>query len=125
MQTRDGANYFARCISGAWLHYDLGGSHPIVGRGAPDFEFEDGMRLGDLLRGGKGLLLELDEAEVLRPLAAGLHPRLAHHSMRAKDTLELRALLIRPDGFVAWATDNEIDTAAVAQSVAQWFGEAG
>ena len=124
MQTHDGANYFARRLSGMWLHYDLGGSHPLVGRSAPDFEFEDGSRLGDLLRGGNGLLLELDGGDSLRPLAAGLHPRLTHCSAHVKETLGLRALLVRPDGFVGWATDKEIDTAEVAASIAGWFGEA-
>ena len=36
-----------------------GGDHPLIGRSAPDFEFEDGARLGALLHDGKGLLLDL------------------------------------------------------------------
>jgi 2-polyprenyl-6-methoxyphenol hydroxylase-like FAD-dependent oxidoreductase len=128
MQTRDGANYFARRLSGLWLHYDfgsdLGGSHPLVGRSAPDFEFEDGTRLGDLLRGGNGLLLELSGDEQLRSLTRSLNSRLDYLSARASNTLGLRALLIRPDGFVAWATDADPSPAEAAASIARWFGEA-
>jgi hypothetical protein len=52
IDTRDGATYFADCIWGVSLRYDLGDKHPLVGRSCPDFELEDGTRLGTLLRGG-------------------------------------------------------------------------
>jgi 2-polyprenyl-6-methoxyphenol hydroxylase-like FAD-dependent oxidoreductase len=118
MHTRDGACYFARRLSGQWLHYDLDGTHPLAGHSAPDFQFEDGSRLGDLLHGGQGLLLELDGSTTLRPLEAGL----IYRSAPVKEALGLRALLVRPDGFVAWATDGQPDRATAAASVTRWFG---
>ena len=48
--TKDGTNYFVEKISGVSMRYDLGGEHPLTGRSAPDFELEDGTRLGDLLQ---------------------------------------------------------------------------
>jgi hypothetical protein len=39
----------------------------------------------------------------------------------AKDEKGLVVLLVRPDGFVAWAADAEIDTTAAEQSVQRWF----
>ena len=38
--TPDGATYFAGQLRGVSLHYDLGGGHPLVGYGAPDFAFD-------------------------------------------------------------------------------------
>jgi len=124
METRDGASYFARRLAGLWLHYDLGGSHPLVGHSAPDFEFEGGTRLGDLLHTGGGLLLELDGSDRLRSFAAGLNTHLSYHSLWAEENHGVRALLVRPDGFVAWATDGEADPGEVGSSVARWFGDA-
>lgn len=53
IETRDGATYFAERVWGVSLRYDLGGSHPLIGRSAPDFELSDGTKLGDLLRTGR------------------------------------------------------------------------
>ena len=58
IDTRDGATYFAERVWGVSLRYDLGDEHPLVGRSCPDFELEDGARLGVLLRDGKGVLLD-------------------------------------------------------------------
>ena len=59
INTRDGATYFAERVWGVSLRYDLGCAHPLVGRSAPDFEFVDGAKLGELLRKGTGLFLDL------------------------------------------------------------------
>jgi hypothetical protein len=60
IDTRDGATYFAEHVWGVSLRHDLGGSHPLVGRSAPDFEMVDGTKLGALLENGRGLLLDFD-----------------------------------------------------------------
>jgi hypothetical protein len=54
IDTRDGATYFAERVWGISLRYDLGRSHPVVGRSAPDFELVNGTKLGDLLNKGRG-----------------------------------------------------------------------
>jgi 2-polyprenyl-6-methoxyphenol hydroxylase-like FAD-dependent oxidoreductase len=69
IQTREGTSYFAEKISGASLRYNLPGEHPLIGRSAPDLEFEDGSRLGDLLHKGTGLLLDLAGDENLNTLS--------------------------------------------------------
>jgi hypothetical protein len=46
IQTPAGATYFAQKIAGIWPRYNLPGDHPVIGRSAPDLEFEDGTRLG-------------------------------------------------------------------------------
>jgi 2-polyprenyl-6-methoxyphenol hydroxylase-like FAD-dependent oxidoreductase len=71
--TRDGATYFAEKLWGVSLRYDLRGRHPLVGRSVPDFVLADGTKMGDLLRGGRGLLLDFASAgplELPAPSAA-------------------------------------------------------
>jgi 2-polyprenyl-6-methoxyphenol hydroxylase-like FAD-dependent oxidoreductase len=124
IQTRDGTTYFAEKVSGASMRYNLGGDHPLIGCSAPDFEFDDGTRLGDLLHGGKGLLLELAEGRDLHSLAEGRKDRLSYVSAKAKDGKGLTAILVRPDGFVAWVAESEVDPGGAEQSIQRWFGGA-
>ena len=62
IDTRDGATYFAERVWGVSLRYDLGDEHPLVGRSCPDFELDDGTRLGALLRDGGGCAARLRRA---------------------------------------------------------------
>jgi hypothetical protein len=120
--TKDGTNYFVEKISGVSMHYDLGEGHPLVGHSAPDFELEDGNRLGVLLQDGRGLLLDFTANEELRTLCDGRQDRLRYVATHAKDEKSLAALLVRPDGFVAWATEANLERTAAEQSVQRWFG---
>lgn len=126
IETRDGTTYFAGRVRGVSLRYDLGGSHPLVGCSAPDFELDDGTKLGDLLRKGRGLLLDFDPRSPLRALASRWSGRVAYVTGDAKDRLGLSAVLVRPDGFVAWTADEtapHLDEAV--QAAVRWFGEPG
>lgn len=125
IDTRDGAAYFAGRVWGVSQFYDLGGGHALVGRSAPDFELAGGTRLGDLLRSGKGLLLDFGARGSLEALAAGWSGRIAYVAGQAADRLGLSALLVRPDGFVAWAADTDPDLDAAALAASRWFGEPG
>jgi flavin-dependent dehydrogenase len=122
IDTKDGTNYFIEKISGVSMHYDLGGEHPLIGRSAPDFELEDKTRLGDLLQDGRGLLLDFAATESLKQLCEGYQDRVRYLAAHAKDEKGLAALLVRPDGFVAWA-DQDPDAIAVEQTVRRWFGD--
>ncbi|MDO7883991.1 FAD-dependent monooxygenase [Hymenobacter cheonanensis] len=123
MDTRDGATYFAGRIWGINTHYDLGGTHPLVGRSVPNFEFEDGTTIGDLLHDGHGILLDFAGDASLKMWASTYGDQLKYVTGHAQEQLGLRALLIRPDGFVAWATDHEPDTSELQQAAVQWFSE--
>jgi hypothetical protein len=116
IDTRDGATYFAERVWGVSLRYDLGDPHPLVGRSCPDFELDDGTRIGTLLRDGNGLLLDFDRALVG---AGGAH--ITHVGRDAKDRLGLCALLVRPDGFVAWASDTTPSSEEVTRAASRWF----
>jgi 2-polyprenyl-6-methoxyphenol hydroxylase-like FAD-dependent oxidoreductase len=121
IETRDGATYFAERVWGVSLRYDLGGDHPLVGRSCPDFELADGPRPGTLLRAGAGLLLDFDRQPALQALDGRWGDQVRYVASDAKDRLGLRALLVRPDGFVAWASDTTPDPDDVARAAARWF----
>jgi 2-polyprenyl-6-methoxyphenol hydroxylase-like FAD-dependent oxidoreductase len=124
IDTRDGATYFAERVWGVSLRYDLGDDHPLVGRSAPDFELDDGTRLGALLRTGRGLLLDFEAQASLRAVAGRWSDRMAYVAGEAKDRLGLSAVLVRPDGVVAWAAQDAPDPDAAARAASRWFGEA-
>lgn len=122
LDTRDGATYVAERVWGVSLRYDLGDGHPLVGRSCPDFELKDGTRVGARLRDGAGLLLDFGGGASLRALDGLWGDRVRYVGSDAKDPLGVRALLVRPDGFVAWASDMTPDPEEVTRAAARWFG---
>ncbi len=124
METPDGAAYFAERIWGVSLRYELGQGHPLVGRSAPDFEFADGTRLGEHLEGGRGLLLDFSSDAALEALASRWPDRIMYVARHARNDLGLSALLLRPDGIVAWASEAKHEADDAAQAAARWFGVA-
>jgi 2-polyprenyl-6-methoxyphenol hydroxylase-like FAD-dependent oxidoreductase len=123
IETRDGATYFARYVRGVSLRYDLGGHHPLVGRSVPDFKLADHTTVGERLRQAKGILLDFDARAPLRAFAGRWADRIDYVASEPADRLGLSAVLLRPDGFVAWASDGAVDDEEVAQAAARWFGE--
>ena len=125
--TTDGATYFAEQLWGVSLRHDFGPGHALAGRSGPDFAFDDGSRLADRLREGKGVLVDFDGAPTLRGAVAGWGERIVHVARGATDRLGLAALLVRPDGVVAWASDEPPSCDAALPALTRWFGapEAG
>lgn len=123
IDTGDGATYFAERVWGVSLRYDLGGSHPLVGRSVPDFEWVDGTKVGECLKGGTGLLLDFDARASLRTLASRWGDRITYVARDAKDRLGLSAVLVRPDGFVAWVSEAAPSSEEAGQAASRWFGE--
>lgn len=121
MNTRDGATYMAARVWGVFTHYDLGGDHPLVGHSVPNFEFEDGTKVGELLQDGQGMLLDFDRNASLKTLASEYNNRMKFVSGRAKEQFGLSAVLIRPDGIVAWASESEPNGESIREAVARWF----
>jgi 2-polyprenyl-6-methoxyphenol hydroxylase-like FAD-dependent oxidoreductase len=124
MNTQDGATYFAGRVWGISTHYPLGSAHPLVGYSAPNFEFEDGTMMGELLHDGHGILLDFNQDAALQTLASKFGNQLKYVASRAKEQAGLSAVLIRPDGFVAWAADYAPDYRALQQAAARWFAGA-
>ncbi|MEV5434838.1 FAD-dependent monooxygenase [Streptomyces sp. NPDC052682] len=114
------------------------GSHRFTGLRAPDLALADGGRLYEALRGGRFVLVlpaELaapaEPAEPGEPGRPAHHPvELAAHAGRA-DRLAVErwasdrrtAVLVRPDGYVAWAADAP-DLRAVETALAAHVGPA-
>ncbi|KAI2606941.1 monooxygenase [Hypoxylon fragiforme] len=121
--TPDGTNLFLGRIWGLSQRYDLGdGQHPVVGCSVPEFELDDGSRLGSKMAGGRGVMVDFGEDEGLKGLVKGYEGKVDYVSLGAKDQLGLRALLVRPDGIVAWASEEEKpDTGAAKAALERWF----
>ncbi|MFJ9342996.1 FAD-dependent oxidoreductase [Streptomyces sp. NPDC101733] len=120
--TRDGATYVFEKLSGAWIRYDLGSEHPLVGRSAPDFSLADGTRLGDLMEDGRGIVLDFGTDGRLRTSATAWEGRIRYVAGVAGNDLGVGAVLVRPDGVVAWAGDRDPDREAFEQAATRWFG---
>jgi 2-polyprenyl-6-methoxyphenol hydroxylase-like FAD-dependent oxidoreductase len=122
--TPDGATYYVKRISGLWQRYDLGGGHPLVGATMPDLRLEDGTRLVDHARGGRALLVDLAGDDRLTALAEP-YAGLVEVVRSGSDGAGLSGLLVRPDGFVAWASaDGAGDPAGLEAALTRWWGDA-
>jgi hypothetical protein len=121
MNTRDGATYIAGRVWGVSTQYDLGGGHPLVGYSVPNFELEDGARIGELMHDGQGMLLDFDGYPSLKTVASEYGDQMKYVSGRPKEQLGLSAVLIRPDGMIAWASDNDPDCREFKCAAARWF----
>jgi hypothetical protein len=53
-------------VWGVFKQYNLGGGHPLVGHSVPNFEFEDGATIGELMHDGQGILLDFDRNASLK-----------------------------------------------------------
>jgi 2-polyprenyl-6-methoxyphenol hydroxylase-like FAD-dependent oxidoreductase len=120
--TRDGTTYVFERISGSSIRYDLGSEHPLVGRNAPDLRLEDGTRLGDLMQDGRGVALDFSADRCLHASAMGWESRLRYAAGPARNDLGLGAVLVRPDGVVAWAGDHTPDPEAFERAAGDWLG---
>jgi hypothetical protein len=117
-------------MSGLDIHYDLGEGHPLLGRRMPDLDLvtADGpLRVFTLLHDARPVLLNLG-----KPWGFDITPwadRVQLIDAEYAGTWELPALgavtaptavLIRPDGYVAWVGDGT-DT-GLRDALTTWFG---
>ncbi|MGI5223886.1 FAD-dependent monooxygenase [Actinoallomurus sp. CA-142502] len=112
------------------IRYGAAGDHPLAGRYCPDLTLKTATgetRVADLSRRAGALLLDLsdraDVREAVRPWADRISVVTGVVSSSSEDAEvgELPdALLVRPDGHVAWAG---ADVAELGEAVREWFGE--
>jgi 2-polyprenyl-6-methoxyphenol hydroxylase-like FAD-dependent oxidoreductase len=123
---------FAAMMSGLDIHYDLGEGHPLLGRRMPDLDLvtADGpLRVLTLLHDARPVLLDLGQpggfdvtpwAERVQLIDANYAgdwelPALGGVAAPA-------AVLIRPDGYVAWVGDGT--ETGLRDALTTWFGSA-
>ncbi|MER5933976.1 FAD-dependent monooxygenase [Streptomyces sp. NPDC002054] len=116
-------------VTGLDIRHEVGpGEHPLLGRRLPDRELVVG---GDkrssleLLHAGRGVLLDLHDNAALRAAAEGWADRIDVVTVVNFDCdAPLDGLLIRPDGYVAWAPPLGEPTAGLTEALGRWFGPA-
>jgi 2-polyprenyl-6-methoxyphenol hydroxylase-like FAD-dependent oxidoreductase len=121
---------FGAMMSGLDIHYDLGEGHPLLGRRMPDLDLVTAngpLRVFTLLHDARPVLLNLGE-----PGGFDMTPwadRVQVVDARFAEAWELpvlgqvaapAAVLIRPDGYVAWVGDGT-DT-GLRDALTTWFG---
>jgi 2-polyprenyl-6-methoxyphenol hydroxylase-like FAD-dependent oxidoreductase len=114
---------FAAMMSGLDIHYDLGEGHPLLGRRMPDLDLAtaDGpVRVFTLLHDARPLLLNLGEPLALGPSAIDAHYAGDWELPVLGQVSAPTAVLIRPDGYVAWVGDGT-DT-GLRDALTTWFG---
>lgn len=121
ISTRDGATYFAGRVWGIHTHYDLGGNQPLSGYSVPNFELEDGTKVGELMNDGRGLLLDFGGNASLKTTIAEYTGQIRYVSSPAKNQLGLSAVLVRPDGIIAWVAEGEPNIGELQQALSRWF----
>ena len=116
------AEHMAHLLAGSDVRYDVGDDHRLAGRLAPDLTLDDGRRISDLLHRGRPVLLDLSGRPV-RDVASGWTDRV-DVVVGAIDDVEVCAMLIRPDGYVAWAADTfeSADEDRLLTALQRWFG---
>ncbi|GII64587.1 FAD-dependent oxidoreductase [Sphaerisporangium krabiense] len=103
-------------ITAIGVRYDFGEGREPLGRRMRDVTLKRG-RLYELMRDGRGLLLD----QTGRLSVAGWADRV-DHVLDVSEELDAPAVLLRPDGHVAWAGDDQRD---LLGHLPRWFGAAG
>jgi 3-(3-hydroxy-phenyl)propionate hydroxylase len=122
----------AAMMSGLDIHYNLGAGHPLLGRRMPDLDLVTSngpLRVFTLLHGARPVLLNLGEPGGfdITPWADRVQSVEATYS--GAWTLPVlgvvappAAVLVRPDGYVAWVGDRT--QIGLADALTTWFGPA-
>ena len=121
---------YAAMMSGLGVHYDLGAGHPLLGRRMPNVDIETATgstRVFALLTQARPVLLDFGLGIDIEPWS----DRVQHATATYDGRWELpvvgaveapSAVLIRPDGYVAWV--GEHDDAGLRDALTTWFGPA-
>jgi hypothetical protein len=114
------AKHMAALLAGSDLSYDVGDDHPLSGRLVPDLTLEDGRRVAELLHDARPVLLDLIG---IADAVHGWADRVDIVSA-AIDDPPAAAMLIRPDGYIAWAasTFGTGEQAGLRAALERWFG---
>jgi 3-(3-hydroxy-phenyl)propionate hydroxylase len=122
--------WLAGMISGLDTHYELGEGHPLLGRRMPDLELTTGtgpLRFFELLHDARPVLLNLGEPGGFDISRWADRVQLIDASYAGDWDLPVlgpvsgpTAVLVRPDGYVAWVGDGT--DRGLTQALMTWFG---
>ncbi|MBH0777764.1 rifampin monooxygenase [Nocardia bovistercoris] len=100
-------------ITAIGIRYDFGAGHALLGRRMRDVELKQA-RLYELTHGGRGLLLDGTGA-----LSVADHADRVDYVVDTGASLPVPAMLLRPDGHIAWVGDDQLD---LVSALSRWFG---
>jgi rifampicin monooxygenase len=107
--------YLIEKVSAIGIRYEFGEGHALLGRRLRDVGLKRG-RLYGLMHRGRGLLLD----QTGRLSVAGWADRV-DHVVDVSEELDVPAVLLRPDGHVAWVGEDQAD---LLSRMPRWFGAA-
>jgi len=132
LQMEEPRKRYAGMMSGLDVHYDLGAGHPLLGRRMPDLELEiegGARRLFSLLHAARPVLLNFGEPEAIDISPWAERVRWVNAGCAGAWELPVlgsvpapSAVLIRPDGYVAWVGDGTDN--GLRDALGTWFGPA-
>jgi 2-polyprenyl-6-methoxyphenol hydroxylase-like FAD-dependent oxidoreductase len=107
-------------LHGLDIRYDVGPwTHSLTGRYLPDLPGLAG--LDEAMWSPRPVLADLTGSAELRAVADGWIDRV--DLRRLPESPGVTALLLRPDGYVAWAADGTPDTTSLREALSTWFGK--
>jgi 2-polyprenyl-6-methoxyphenol hydroxylase-like FAD-dependent oxidoreductase len=110
-------------VSGLSISYPAGpDAHPLDGKRMPDVPLAGGGRLYELLRSGRFILL--GGAGYALPAVDGWADRIR---LAQRTRAQPRLILVRPDGYIAWASDEPADQVRehdLRTALTRWCGDA-
>ncbi|HEV7559768.1 MAG TPA: FAD-dependent monooxygenase [Kofleriaceae bacterium] len=107
--------YIGGMMRGIDARYAVDCSHPLAGTALADLALEGGARTAEWFGEGNGVLFDFGAGVPDVAL-----PRLRTVRAACPSRPELRAALVRPDGYVAWASDGGLD--GLDAALTTWFG---
>ncbi|MET9608859.1 FAD-dependent monooxygenase [Streptomyces sp. NPDC006512] len=136
MVSDDVNGYLRGMLTALDIRYPVDGDHQLAGRRVPDADLKTSVgatRVYELLHAGRPLLLDLGGGAAVAA-AEGWADRVDLVEARSEDGFwpvpvigevpAPAAVLVRPDGHVAWAADGAPDTSALRAALTTWFGPA-
>ncbi|MER7672531.1 rifampin monooxygenase [Kitasatospora sp. NPDC096128] len=108
--------YMTEMVFGVGVRYDFGEGPELLGRRLRDVRLKRG-RLYERMHGGRALLLDTTGGGLS---AAGWAERVDHVAEPVEE-LDVPAVLLRPDGYVAWVGT---DQRTLDEALTRWFGAA-
>jgi len=129
----DAVRHVGAMIEGSDVRYEMpaGGAppHPLAGWLAPDLELETSegqTRVAELTRAARGVLLDFTADAAVAAAAANWADRVSVLTARCLTSpAPAAAMLIRPDGYVAWATGSDTKNLVrgLDEALRTWFGQ--